>query len=151
MPYDQQAIQAIVNEMDIVLRSSHHDQLEAARTLLSLVRTLLKSPFEAKAVSAIVETAKKQWIEMPITHTHGRRVVDDAEGYLMVEFACTHDTTEWSLQWWWDGGAHAAHAAKQLLPLFYDPRDREFHGPTGEDAGVLLVRAIAQKMLAERT
>ena len=155
MPYDQDAIRATIEEADLSLRMVPRDQLEAARALLECVRALLDATsFEAGPVSDIVATSTHELIEMSVSHPDGRKVIEGAAGYLMVQFRHDHDhvdSTHWILQWWWDGGEHADHTSPTQLSLTYIPRTREFRGPDGSDAGVHIVRGIARKMMGERT
>lgn len=152
VPYDREAIQTSIEEADICLRSEPIDQLRAAHYLLTFVSGLLRPSFEVGPVSDIVSTPSRRLVEMTVGHARGRHVIGESAGYLMVQFSLDPEgAARWSLQWWWDGGEHADHAAPTAVALTYVPRGKEFRGPDGHDAGVALVRAIARKMIAERS
>ncbi|RYE94496.1 MAG: hypothetical protein EOO75_01845 [Myxococcales bacterium] len=152
VPYDREAILSSIEEADICLRSEPIDLLRAAHHLLTFVGDLLRPTFDAGPVTDIVSTPARQLVEMRVSHVFGRHVIDEAAGYLMVQFSVDPDhNARWTLQWWWDGGEHADHAAPTSVALTYLPTSKEFRGPDGHDAGVTLVRAITRKMIAERT
>ncbi len=155
MPYDHAAIRTTIEDADLALRMVPRDQLEAARVLLTLVGELLRpATFVVGPVSAIVSGESHDLVEMSVAHPVGQRVLakDEDPGFLLVEFRHDHEGTfRWTLQWWWEGAQHADHAQPTDVALTYVPRTREFRGPDGHDAGVTLVRAIARKMVSERT